>query len=41
MRRQLNRQLDALAEGRDPIGVHFDERTPPVTFEAGNFHDAS
>ena len=30
-------QLDALAEGRDPIGVSFDPAAPPVSFEAGNF----
>ena len=37
VRRVLRRQLDALAEGRDPIGVSFDEYAPPVRFEAGNF----
>ncbi len=37
VRRQLELQLDALAEGRDPIGVSFDPAAPPVTFEAGNF----
>ena len=35
--RALRRQLDALAEGRDPLGVSFDEYAPPVRFEAGNF----
>jgi hypothetical protein len=37
VRRQLKLQLDALAEGRDPIGVCFDPAAPPVAFEAGNF----
>jgi hypothetical protein len=37
VRRQLKLQLDALAEGRDPIGVSFDPAAPPVAFEAGNF----
>ena len=37
VRRQLKLQLDALAGGRDPIGVSFDPAAPPVAFEAGNF----
>jgi hypothetical protein len=37
VRRQLKLQLDALAGGRDPIGVSFDPAAPPVSFEAGNF----
>jgi hypothetical protein len=37
VRRLLRQQLDALAEGRDPIGVSFDPAAPPVRFEAGNF----
>jgi nitrite reductase/ring-hydroxylating ferredoxin subunit len=41
VRRVLRQQLDALAEGRDPIGVCFDPGTPPITFEAGNFLHAS
>ncbi len=36
-RRLLQRQLDAIAAGRDPAGVSFDPNTPPVVFEAGNF----
>jgi hypothetical protein len=39
MRRVLRRQLEALAEGRDPIGVSFDEEAPAVRLEAGNFLD--
>jgi nitrite reductase/ring-hydroxylating ferredoxin subunit len=37
VRRQLRRQLEALAEGRDPVGVSFDESAPPIVLEAGNF----
>ena len=36
-RRQLQRQLAAIAAGRDPAGVSFDPHAPPVVFEAGNF----
>ena len=41
VRRVLRQQLDALAAGRDPIGVCFDADSPPITFEAGNFLHAS
>jgi phenylpropionate dioxygenase-like ring-hydroxylating dioxygenase large terminal subunit len=37
VRRMLQQQLDALREGRDPIGVSFDPDAAPVMFEAGNF----
>ena len=37
VRRMLRDQLDALAAGRDPIGVSFDPDAPPVAFEAGNY----
>ena len=37
LRRLLQRQLDAVAAGRDPAGVSFDPQTPPVVFEAGNY----
>jgi phenylpropionate dioxygenase-like ring-hydroxylating dioxygenase large terminal subunit len=37
IRRMLQDQLDALAAGRDPIGVSFDPGAPPVVFEAGNY----
>lgn len=30
VRRILRRQLEAVAEGRDPIGVGFDEAAPPT-----------
>jgi hypothetical protein len=39
VRRVLRRQLETLAEGQDPIGLSFDEGTPAVRFEAGNFLD--
>lgn len=35
-RRVLQRQLDAIARGEDPVGVSFDENSPLVSFEAGN-----
>ncbi|HVO14751.1 MAG TPA: Rieske 2Fe-2S domain-containing protein [Alphaproteobacteria bacterium] len=37
LRRMFQRQLDAVAAGRDPIGVAFDESKAMVDFEAGNF----
>jgi hypothetical protein len=37
LRRLLQRQLEAIREGRDPAGVSFDPAAPPVHFEAGNF----
>jgi phenylpropionate dioxygenase-like ring-hydroxylating dioxygenase large terminal subunit len=37
VRRMLSDQLEALAAGRDPIGVSFDQGAPPVAFEAGNY----
>jgi nitrite reductase/ring-hydroxylating ferredoxin subunit len=37
VRRQLRRQLEAVAAGRDPAGVGFDEDAPPTRLEAGNF----
>jgi len=37
MRRMLREQLDRIAEGRDPIGISFDQNAPPIVFEAGNF----
>jgi hypothetical protein len=33
----LSDQLEAMANGRDPIGVAFDESAAAVEFEAGNF----
>ena len=37
LRRMFQRQLDAVAAGRDPIGVAFDEDKAMVDFEAGNY----
>jgi hypothetical protein len=37
IRRMLSDQLEAVASGRDPIGVAFDQAASPVEFEAGNF----
>jgi hypothetical protein len=33
----LSDQLEAVAAGRDPIGVSFDASAGPVEFEAGNY----
>jgi hypothetical protein len=37
IRRLLQEQVDAVAQGRDPAGVGFDPAAPPVVFEAGNY----
>jgi hypothetical protein len=37
IRRMLSEQLEAMAAGRDPVGVAFDPNAAPVQFEAGNF----
>jgi phenylpropionate dioxygenase-like ring-hydroxylating dioxygenase large terminal subunit len=37
VRRMLREQLDALADGNDPVGVSFDLDAPPIVFEAGNY----
>ena len=37
LRRLLQAQLEAVAEGRDPAGVSFDPDAPPVVFTAGNW----
>lgn len=37
VRRLLKQQLDAVAAGQDPLGVHRDDDAPLVRFEAGNF----
>ena len=41
LRRLLQKQLKAVAEGRDPAGVSFDPAAPPVKYSAGNFLVAS
>ena len=35
LRRMLSSELQAVAEGREPIGVSFDENAAPIVFEAG------
>ena len=37
LRRLLQRQLEVVAAGGDPLGVSRDPATPPVVFEAGNY----
>jgi hypothetical protein len=37
IRRMLGDQLEAIAAGRDPIGLSYDPAAPPVAFEAGNY----
>ncbi len=37
LRRLLQRQLDALRDGQDPLGVSFDPDAPPLRFDAGNY----
>jgi hypothetical protein len=37
VRRLLQEQLEAISEGRDPVGVSFDPDAAPVVFEAGNY----
>ena len=37
LRRLLQTQLQAVADGRDPAGVSFDPEAPPVVFTAGNW----
>ena len=37
VRRMLQKQLDAIKEGRDPAGVSFDPEAAPVKFSAGNW----
>jgi phenylpropionate dioxygenase-like ring-hydroxylating dioxygenase large terminal subunit len=37
IRRMLQDQLEALAAGRDPIGVSFEPNAAPMVFEAGNY----
>ena len=34
LRQFLRQQVELVAGGKDPAGVHFDEQAPPVTFEA-------
>jgi hypothetical protein len=36
LRRLLRRQVRAVTEGRDPVGLSFDPNASPVVFEASN-----
>jgi nitrite reductase/ring-hydroxylating ferredoxin subunit len=37
LRRVVKREIEAVAAGRDPVGVHFDPALATVHLEAGNF----
>jgi phenylpropionate dioxygenase-like ring-hydroxylating dioxygenase large terminal subunit len=37
LRRLLEAQLTAMAEGKNPAGISFDPNAPPVKFAAGNY----
>jgi len=37
LRHVLRREVDAVAQGKDPTGTSFDEQQQPIVFEAGNF----
>jgi phenylpropionate dioxygenase-like ring-hydroxylating dioxygenase large terminal subunit len=37
IRRLLQEQVEAVAQGRDPVGISFDPAAPPVVLEAGNY----
>ena len=37
LRWMLMKQVEAVAEGRDPVGVRFDPDPPPETTHGGNF----
>jgi phenylpropionate dioxygenase-like ring-hydroxylating dioxygenase large terminal subunit len=41
LRRLFQKQLHAVAQGRDPIGLAFDDNAAMIDFEAGNFIDPS
>ena len=41
LRKLLRQQLKALSEGRDPLGVSFDEHAAPIKLEAGNWLDGA
>lgn len=40
LRRKIREQIKLVAEGGDPIGVHFDETDAAYHIGAGNFYDA-
>jgi hypothetical protein len=37
VRRLIRQQLNAVAEGEDPVGMSFDPDAAPIVFEAGNY----
>jgi phenylpropionate dioxygenase-like ring-hydroxylating dioxygenase large terminal subunit len=37
IRHMLQEQVEAVAAGRDPVGVSFDPAAPSIAFEAGNY----
>ena len=37
LRRLLQRQVERVRAGDDPLGVSFDPAAEPVRFEAGNY----
>jgi phenylpropionate dioxygenase-like ring-hydroxylating dioxygenase large terminal subunit len=37
VRRMVREQLDVMAAGNNPVGVSFDQKAPPIVFEAGNY----
>jgi hypothetical protein len=39
LRQMFQRQLEALATGRDPVGVAFSEADAYVRFDAGQYLD--
>lgn len=39
LRRLFKQQLEALGQGKDPIGISFDPDAPPIVFAAGNYRE--
>jgi hypothetical protein len=37
LRQMFQRQLEAIADGKDPVGVTFDEKDAYVKFDAGQY----
>jgi hypothetical protein len=37
LRQMFQRQLEAIAAGKDPVGVAFDEKDAYVKFDAGQY----
>jgi hypothetical protein len=38
LRRLLLKQIDAVAAGQDPVGVHFEPGSETVVIPSGNFY---